>query len=335
MRVRPALRRPLSTQMFDCPRVDYNGLLLRRSRGMRELTGKVGSMTSRAPRHELRNMLVPGAALLLPGVANALAARVVADQGFAAAYVTGAGIANTFFGVPDIGLVTLSELASHVAAIREAFPGPLVVDADTGFGNAVNVVRTVCLLERAGADALQIEDQIFPKRCGHFEGKHVIPAAEMVEKIKAAVDTRRDRDLLIIARTDAIAPEGYAAAIERAAAYREAGADVTFVEAPTSMEQIADIPHRLPWPQLINIVLGGRTPELPNEKLKELGYAGVIYANVALQSALKGMQAALGELRRKGYMGNAMELVADFAERQRLVHKDEFDALERRYVAKD
>src|SRR5215468_1083776 len=187
-------------------------------------------MTSQISRREFRKMLVPGAALLLPGVANALAARVVADQGFAAAYVTGAGIANTFFGVPDIGLVTVSELAAHVAAIREAFPGPLVVDADTGFGNAVNVVRTVSLLERAGADALQIEDQVFPKRCGHFAGKHVIAAAEMVEKIKAAVDTRRDGDLLIIARTDAIAPEGYAAAIERAAAYREAGADVTHVD---------------------------------------------------------------------------------------------------------
>jgi 2-methylisocitrate lyase-like PEP mutase family enzyme len=293
------------------------------------------AMTSRSPRRELRNLLVPGAALLLPGVANALAARVVADQGFAAAYVTGAGIANTFFGVPDIGLVTVSELAAHVAAIREAFPGPLVVDADTGFGNAVNVVRTVQLLERAGADALQIEDQIFPKRCGHFAGKEVIPAAEMVAKIKAAVDTRRDTDLLIIARTDAIAPEGFAAALERAAAYREAGADVTFVEAPTSIEEIAEIPRRLPWPQLINIVIGGRTPELPNAKLKELGYAGVIYANLALQSALKGVQAALGELRRKGHIGDALNLVADFSERQRLVHKDEFDALERKYIAKD
>ena len=292
-------------------------------------------MASHVSPRELRTMLSPGAALLLPGVANALAARIVADQGFTAAYVTGAGIANTFLGVPDIGLVTVTELAEHVAAIRAAFPGPLVVDADTGFGNPLNMVRTVELLERAGADALQIEDQVFPKRCGHFAGKEVIPAAEMVAKVKAAVDTRRDADLLIIARTDAIAPEGFAAALERAAAYREAGADVTFVEAPTSMEEIADIPRRLPWPQLINIVLGGRTPELPNAKLKEFGYAGVIYANVALQSALKGMQAALGELRRKGSMGDAMNLVADFSERQRLVHKDEFDALERKYVAED
>jgi len=291
-------------------------------------------MTSRVSRRDLRNMLSPGAGLLLPGVSNALAARVVADQGFAAAYVTGAGIANTFFGVPDIGLVTVTELAEHVAAIREAFPGPLVVDADTGFGNALNMVRTVALLERAGADALQIEDQVFPKRCGHFAGKQVIPAAEMVEKVKAAVDTRRNRDLLIIARTDAIEPEGFEAALARAAAYRDAGADVTFVEAPTSMEQIADIPRRLPWPQLLNIVIGGRTPELPNEKVKELSYAGVIYANVALQAAVLGMQAALGELRRKGYMGDAARLVADFSERQRLVHKDEFDALERKYAEK-
>src|SRR3989440_5553639 len=189
-------------------------------------------MTSQISRREFRKMLVPGAALLLPGVANALAARVVADQGFAAAYVTGGGIANAFFGVPDIGRVTVSELAAHVAAIREVFPGPLVVDADTGFGNPLNMVRTVELLERAGADALQIEDQVFPKRCGHFAGKQVIPAAEMVEKVKAAVDTRRDRDLLIIARTDAMAPEGFEPALARAAAYREAGADVTFVEAP-------------------------------------------------------------------------------------------------------
>jgi 2-methylisocitrate lyase-like PEP mutase family enzyme len=289
-------------------------------------------MASHVSRREFPTMLSPGAALLLPGVANALAARIVADQGFTAAYVTGAGIANTFLGVPDIGLVTVTELAEHVAAIRAVFPGPLVVDADTGFGNPLNMVRTVELLERAGADALQIEDQVFPKRCGHFAGKEVIPAAEMVAKVKAAVDTRRDRDLLIIARTDAIAPEGFEAAIERAAAYHDAGADVTFVEAPTTMEQIADIPRRLPWPQLANIVLGGRTPELPNQKLKELGYAGVIYANVALQAAVKGMQAALGELRRKGHMGEAIGMVADFAERQRLVHKDDYDALERKYV---
>jgi 2-methylisocitrate lyase-like PEP mutase family enzyme len=292
------------------------------------------SMTSRPSPLDLRSLLTPGAALLLPGVSNALAARVVADLGFPVAYVTGAGIANTFLGLPDNGLVTMTELVEHVAAIRDAFPGPLVVDMDTGFGNALNTQRAVRALERAGANALQIEDQVFPKRCGHFAGKEVIPTAEMVGKIKAAVDARWEDDLLIVARTDAIATDGFEAALERATAYREAGADVTFVEAPTTLEEMADIPRRLPWPQLANIVLGGRTPELTNEKLRGLGFAGVIYANVALQASLLGMQAALGQLRRKGQMGDATKLVVDFSERQRLVHKDEFDALERKYAAK-
>jgi 2-methylisocitrate lyase-like PEP mutase family enzyme len=297
--------------------------------------GKDITMTSGTSRGDLRRMLSPGAALLLPGVSNALAARVVADLGFEAAYITGAGIANTFLGIPDNGLVTLTELTDHVSAVREVFPGPLVVDADTGFGNALNMMRTVQVLERTGANALQIEDQVFPKRCGHFSGKEVIPKLEMVAKLKAAVDARRNADLLIIARTDAIAPEGYEAAMDRAAAYREAGADVTFIEAPTTMEQITEIPKRLPWPQIINIVIGGRTPEIPNAKLKELGYAGVIYANVALQASLLGMQAALGELKRRGHIGDAKALVVDFSERQRLVHKDEFDALERKYAGKE
>jgi len=288
-------------------------------------------MGERAERVRFRELLVPGAAMVLPGVANALAARVVADLGFPAAYVTGAGIANTFLGIPDNGLVTLTELTDHVAAIRAVFPGPLMVDADTGFGNAVNLTRTVKLLERAGADAIQIEDQVFPKRCGHFEGKAVIPKDEMVAKIKAAVDARSDPGLLIVARTDSIATDGFAAAIDRACAYREAGADIGFVEAPQSPDQIADIPRLLPWPQLINIVLGGRTPELPNQKLKELRFAGVLYANVALQAALRGMQEALAVLRRDGRMGDAAALAASFAERQRLVGKGEFDALERKY----
>ena len=185
-------------------------------------------------RQKFRAMLKPGAALILPGVANALAARVVADCGFGAAYVTGAGIANSFLGIPDNGLVTLTEL-DRPCRRRSAtvFAGPLMVDADTGFGNALNMQRTIQVLERAGADAIQIEDQVFPKRCGHFEGKEVIPAAEMVQKIKAAVDARTDPDLLIVARTDAIAVEGFSAAMDRAHAFREAGADIGFVEAPT------------------------------------------------------------------------------------------------------
>jgi 2-methylisocitrate lyase-like PEP mutase family enzyme len=281
-------------------------------------------------RQQFRTMLKPGSALILPGVANALAARVVADCGFAAAYVTGAGIANSFLGIPDNGLVTLTELAEHVTAIRDVFAGPLMVDADTGFGNALNMRRAVKLLERAGADAIQIEDQVFPKRCGHFDGKEVIPGAEMVAKIKAAVDARTNSDLMIVARTDAIALEGFSAAIDRAHAFREAGADVGFVEAPTTPEQIAAI-GRLPWPQLINVVIGGKTPELANDKLRELGFAGVLYANTALQAAILGMQRALSHLKQHGQIGEAADLLATFAERQRLVDLGAFQALERKY----
>jgi 2-methylisocitrate lyase-like PEP mutase family enzyme len=287
-------------------------------------------MTTQNTRRAFRGMLQPGAAVILPGVANALAARVVADCGFAAAYVTGAGIANTFLGIPDNGLVTVTELARHVAAIREAFPGPLMVDADTGFGNALNMRRTVQTLERAGADAIQIEDQVFPKRCGHFEGKEVIPIAEMVAKIKAAADARSNPDLLIVARTDAIAVDGFDLAIERAHAFHEAGADIGFVEAPTTPEQITAI-ARLPWPQLINIVIGGKTPELPNDRLKELGFAGVIYANTALQAALLGMQRALSHLKAHGNIGTAEGLLASFAERQCLVDIATFRAMDRKY----
>ena len=281
-------------------------------------------------RQKFRDMLTPGAALILPGVANALAARVVTDCGFDAAYVTGAGVANSFLGIPDNGLVTLSELAGHVTAIREVFASPLMVDADTGFDNALNMRRTVQTLERAGADAIQIEDQVFPKRCGHFEGKEVIPAAEMVAKIKAAVDARTDPDLMIVARTDAIAVEGFSAAMDRANAFHEAGADIGFVEAPLTDEQMAAI-GKLPWPQLANIVIGGKTPERPNAAMKKLGFAGVLYANTALQAAMFGMQRALGHLRQNGQMGDAAGMLTGFAERQRLVDIAAFHAMERKY----
>src|SRR5262249_24326952 len=166
--------------------------------GDRSAVEKDLAMPNRATRHDLRNLLQPGAALLLPGVSNALAARVVADLGFPVAYITGAGIANTFLGIPDNGLVTLSELADHVAAIRGAFPGRRVADADTAFGNGLTMPRAVQLLGRAGAAALKIEDEVSPKRCGHFSGKEVIAAGEMVAKVKAGVAARRDSDLVII-----------------------------------------------------------------------------------------------------------------------------------------
>jgi 2-methylisocitrate lyase-like PEP mutase family enzyme len=279
----------------------------------------------------LRDLLNRREAVVLPGVANALAARVIEDIGFKAIYVSGAGVTNTYLGVPDIGLISVTELAENVAAIRDAVSLPLIVDADTGFGNAINVGRTIKTLERSGANAIQLEDQDFPKRCGHFSGKHVIPRAEMVQKIHAAVDARSDRDLAIMARTDAIAVNGFEDAIERAAAYIEAGADITFVEAPRSEEQLREIPRRLPVPQLVNIVAGGLTPMVEFDTLAKMGFTLILYANAALQASVAGMQKVLGHLHTNGSLDGVMPFLAGFEERQRLVSKPQYDALEKKY----
>jgi len=279
----------------------------------------------------LKAKLAERRALLVPGVPNALSALIAADLGYEAVYVTGAGVTNMNLGMPDLGLITLSELAEHVRAIREIVDLPIIVDADTGFGNAVNVYRTVKVLEHAGASAIQLEDQVFPKKCGHFSGKEVIPLEEMLPKIRAAVDARRDPDLLIVARTDARAIVGIDAAIERAAAFIEAGADVTFVEAPETVEEMRAIPNRLKVPQLANLVVGGKTPVLPQSELRKMGFAVALYANVALQSAVKAMQTVLSALLRDGDLDAVHDQVASFAERQRLVQKPMFDALERKY----
>jgi 2-methylisocitrate lyase-like PEP mutase family enzyme len=233
--------------------------------------------------------------------------------------------------VPDIGLTTLTEVAEAVAAISDTVSLPLLVDADTGFGNAVNMVRTVRALERAGAAGLQIEDQVFPKKCGHFNGKDVIPLNEMVQKIKAAVDARQDQNLQIVARTDAAAVEGIDRAIERAQAFVEAGADATFVEAPISAEQLARIPASLAVPQVANIVFGGRTPDPGREKLADMGFSIVLYANAALQAALRASYEVLGALKRDGTLTAVADRLASFEERQRAVAKDRWDALEARY----
>ncbi|MET7244058.1 isocitrate lyase/phosphoenolpyruvate mutase family protein [Methylobacterium sp. EM32] len=279
----------------------------------------------------LRAILARREAVSVPGAANALFARVIEDLGFEAVYVTGAGVANMHLGAPDIGLTTVTEVASAVAAIADAVSLPIIVDADTGFGNAVNVVRTVRLLERAGAAGLQLEDQVFPKKCGHFTGKDVIPAGEMVQKVKAAVDARRDGALQIIARTDARAVEDLDRAIERAHAYIEAGADATFVEAPVSAEELARIARDLPVPQVANIVFGGRTPDPGRERLAGMGFSIVLYANAALQAALKASFDVLGALKRDGSLGNVADRLASFEERQRAVDKEAWDAREVRY----
>ena len=279
----------------------------------------------------LKTILSRREATILAGAANGLFARIIEDLGYEAVYVTGAGVANMYLGAPDIGLTTLTEIANHVAAISDAVAIPLLVDADTGFGNAVNMVRTVKVLERAGAAGLQIEDQVFPKKCGHFDGKAIVPLEEMLAKVKAAVDTRRDGDLQIVARTDARAILGLQAAIDRAGAMIEAGADVTFVEAPTSAEELAQIVKSLSVPQVANIVFGGKTPDPGRDKLAELGFSIVLYANAALQAALKASYDVLSVLKTEGSLQSVADRLASFEERQRTVAKDEWDAREARY----
>jgi len=279
----------------------------------------------------LRAMLREDKGVILPGAPNALAARIIADLGFRAVYLTGAGLTNMQLGLPDLGFMDLGLVTDHVMAIRSVIDLPLVVDIDTGFGNAVNVTHAVRILEQAGASAVQIEDQHSPKRCGHFEGKELVPPEEMVAKVRAAVEARR-QDMVVIARTDACAVEGFEAAIERAGRYIEAGADVTFVEAPERFDDLKAVPRRLKAPQLVNMVLGGKTPIIDAKAAADMGFSLVLYANAALQGAVHGMQTALSTLKERGVLDEAA--VTSFAERQRLVGKPEFDRMEMRYAAR-
>ncbi|MBS7669039.1 isocitrate lyase/PEP mutase family protein [Croceicoccus gelatinilyticus] len=281
---------------------------------------------------DLSHRLEDGPPILLPGVANPLAARVAQDLGFEALYVTGAGVANTALGLPDIGILNLTDMAETVSAIADVVDLPLVVDADTGYGNSVSCYHAVRRLERAGASVIQLEDQVFPKRCGHFEGKEVVPAHEMIGKIKAACDARASEKTLIMGRTDACATEGYDAAIERAAMYAEAGADILFVEALITEEQLRDAPTRNSGkPHLVNVVHGGKTPPFPAEEFGAMGYRLVLYANAALQASVAGMQHVLAGLRDHGSLETVSDRLAGFPERQRMVRTAEWDEMRRRY----
>lgn len=288
-------------------------------------------MSTLRPGTVLRNKINERRGLMVAGAANALSARLIEQLGFEAVYLTGAGITNTFYGMPDLGFVSLADLVQHTSAARDAVELPIIVDADTGFGSALNVRHTVRSLERAGANAIQLEDQLMPKKCGHFNGKAVIPAAEAASKIKAAVDARMNDDFLIIARTDARAVEGFDSAIERAMRFIEAGADITFVEAPESIDEIRRIPCALSVPQLANVVIGGKTPTMDAAEFARMGFGLVLYANAALQGSLMGMTAALTKLRDSGRLDEDSGLVSPFAARQKLVRKDMYDELDTRY----
>lgn len=280
---------------------------------------------------QLRKKIQLKQGMIVAGAANALAARVIQEVGFEAVYLSGAGLTNTYYGMPDLGFVGLSDLVQHTSAIRNAIDLPIIVDADTGFGNALNVLHTVKSLERAGANAIQLEDQVMPKKCGHFSGKQVITAQEMISKVKAAVDARASEDFLIIARTDARAVNGIDDAINRAQQYAAAGADITFVEAPINIDELRRIPKDIQCPQIVNVVIGGKTPSLNAREYAEMGFGMVLYANAALQGALRGMTDALQNLKNNGLLEEDPSLVATFAERQLIVQKDYFDDLDKKY----
>ena len=284
------------------------------------------------PATRLRTLLGRPLCTAEPGVADALAARLVALAGFEAVYMTGFGTSLTRLGMPDVGLLTASEMIDNAARIVDASGLPVIADADTGYGNPINTRRTIRDYEKAGVAGVHIEDQVWPKRCGHLAGKRVIPAAEMVTKIKAACDARRDRDFVLITRTDAIAVEGLEAAIERGERYREAGADVLFIEAPVGREQVERVAqHFKGMPLLYNMAASGKTPDLPADELGKLGFRIAIYPNWVLLAAIPAMQNLLFELKRTGSIAHMRDKVATFKQFTDIAGLPEIQKLEERY----
>jgi 2-methylisocitrate lyase-like PEP mutase family enzyme len=271
--------------------------------------------------------------LVAPGCYDALSALMIERAGFEAAYVSGASIAYTRFGRPDIGLVSFSEVADCVAAIGDRVGIPLIVDIDTGFGNALNVQRTVQLVARAGASALQLEDQVTPKRCGHLNDKQLVSAAEMVGKIKAALDARPNEKVLIVARTDAIAVEGFAAALDRAEAYVEAGADVLFIEAPQSADELAEIGRRFGSrvPLLANMVEGGKTPLTDAATLEALGYGIAIFPGGTVRALAHALADYFDSLKAHGTTAPYRDKMLDFKGINDLLGTDDVLKAGRRY----
>jgi 2-methylisocitrate lyase-like PEP mutase family enzyme len=285
--------------------------------------------------NSLRSLLSKPPIVIAPGVYDPLTALIATQAGFHSLYISGAAIAYTRLGRPDIGLVSVTEVVETVALIRDRVDAHLIVDADTGYGNALNVGRTVRLLEKSGAQAIQIEDQGFPKRCGHLDDKTLIPAAEMAGKIKAAVDARRSSDTLIIARTDAVAVEGFEHAVERALLYRDAGADVLFVEAPKAREELAKIVKLVgrKVPLMANMVEGGKTPMLSAAELEALGFALVIFPGGIVRTLAKTAVDYYASLAAHGSTQPFRERMFDFDALNRLIGTPEMLERGRRYEA--
>lgn len=284
-------------------------------------------------RTRLRELVAGPGPLVAPGAYDALSARLIEQAGFDVVYMTGFGTTASLIGRPDVGLLTATEMIDNARRIVAAVDVPVIADADTGYGNAINVVRTVQAYEQAGVAAIHLEDQVTPKKCGHMSGKEVIPEAEMTGKIRAAVAARRDPDLVLIARTDAAAAEGLDAAIARARDYAAAGADVLFVEAPTTEEAIAQVADELKGvaPLVFNWAEGGRTPAIPLQRIAELGFSLVLYPIGTLLAATTGIQALLATLRAEGTPASAMAGLPTFGGFTDLIGLPEVHELERRF----
>lgn len=282
---------------------------------------------------DFQKLLHERGSFILPGAYDAMSAKLIEETGFKAIYATGAGISNAQLGWADVGLTSLKEVVDIVARMADVTNIPIVVEGDTGFGNAINVIRTVKEFERAGVAAIQMEDQVSPKKCGHFNGKDVISKEEMVGKIKAALDARKDENLAIMARTDAIAVNGVEDAIDRAFAYYEAGADIIFVEAPNTIVELRQITSSLKGiPQVINLVEGGKTPLISLKEAEEIGFKIMLCANTALRSAIKGITESLRILKEEGSQENLLPLICTWEERQSLFKLNQIKEWEKKYL---
>ena len=275
----------------------------------------------------LRSLLLTDELLIAPGAFDGLSARLVDLAGFAVVYASGGAISRAV-GLPDIGLLSLTEVIERMSRVVDATDLPVIGDADTGFGNAINVYRTAREFARIGIAAFHLEDQTFPKRCGHLNDKSVIPTAEMVQKIQTAKDAVGSTGPLVIARTDAIAVEGFDAAVERASAYDEAGADIIFVEAPETPAQIAAIPAITTKPTLINMFSGGKTPVIPPDELRAHGYRIVIIPSDLQRTVIRAMQRTLDVIKRDGNSAAIEDQLATFTEREQIARTAEFLALD-------
>jgi 2-methylisocitrate lyase-like PEP mutase family enzyme len=280
----------------------------------------------------LRNLFASGHIAVAPGAFDGLSARLIKQAGFPAVYASGGAIARSI-GVPDLGLIDMSTIVDRLACMVDAVKLPVIADADTGYGNALNAQAAARAFERSGVAAFHIEDQTFPKKCGHYDDKSVVPAHEMVQKLKAVRDALHDPDFVVIARTDALAVEGFQAAIDRAAVYLDAGADMIFVEAPTSEMQIAEIAKRLPGRKVINMFAGGKTPLLPVGRLEALGYHLVIVPSDAQRAAIKAMQRVLATIAREGSAASMEADMVSFAEREALVDTAAYLERSRHYAS--